>query len=277
MSTEQQKDPLCEVNDYGVATLTLNRVDKHNAFDDQLIAGLTNQLKQLQQLPNVRVLILRANGKHFSAGADLHWMKSMAQQSHEANLSDARALAHLMRTLDTFPHPTIALVHGCAYGGALGLICCCDIAIAEDRSRFCLSEVKLGLLPATIAPYVHRAIGNRHSRRYMLTAEAITAQTAKDIGLIHELVDVGTLDSALSPLIKHILKNSPAAITQAKLLCAKCYQQTIDNDLINHTSQLIADIRVSKHGQEGLDAFFSQRPASWVRTTGDDEDEHPTS
>jgi len=259
-----QQTVLCDVDSLGIATLTLNRPDKHNAFDDKLIARLTTHLNTLALHPEVRCLVLRANGKHFSSGADLNWMRAMAAQTAEQNLQDAKQLANLMHVLDTFPHPTIALVQGCAFGGALGLICCCDVAIAGHDARFCLSEVKLGLIPATIGPYVCRAIGTRQARRYMLTAERIGAPQAKQICLIHEVVDNEEMEARVDHFIQAFLTSSPAALVQAKRLCQHCDGQPIDQPLMDLTSEMIANIRVSEQGQEGLNAFFDKRPARWV-------------
>ncbi|MGF1871049.1 enoyl-CoA hydratase-related protein [Photobacterium indicum] len=272
-SDTESSDVLCEIDANGIATLILNRVSKKNAFDDSMIESLIHYIDTLAAIPTIRCLLLRANGTHFSAGADLHWMQSMAVKSVKENHQDAQQLAHLMQTLDTFPHPTIAVVQGCAFGGALGLICCCDIVIAQSDSQFCLSEVKLGLIPATIGPYVCRAIGVRYSRRYMLTAERIDANTAQHIGLIHLIVDTeakveeNRLEQQIIQLTQAILNNSPAALQQAKALCHTCENQPIDKKLIKYTSHLIADIRVSEQGQEGLSAFFDKRQPSWCTNT----------
>lgn len=267
---------LCEIDVNGVATLTLNRVSKNNAFDDEMIEGLIHYLDTLAAIPTLRCLLLRANGKHFSAGADLNWMKSMAAKPQLENQQSAEQLARLMSTLDNFPHPTIAAVHGCAFGGALGLICCCDIAIGLSDSQFCFSEVKLGLIPATIAPYVCRTIGVRSARRYMLTAERIDAHTAQQIGLLHQIINIEAeekhytnnihtaLDEHISKTIDALLANSPSALLQVKTLCKRCENQVINPELIRYTSQLIADIRVSKQGQEGITAFFEKRAPSWI-------------
>ncbi|EKO3930922.1 enoyl-CoA hydratase/isomerase family protein [Vibrio fluvialis] len=261
----RQSDVLCEVSADGIATLTLNRVDKHNAFDDVMISQLLDKLTQLQSNPAVRILLLQANGQHFSAGADLQWMRSMAGKSHSDNHSDAAQLALLMQTLDTFPHPTMAIVQGSAFGGALGLICCCDIALAAPNARFCLSEVRLGLIPATIGPYVCRAMGNRQARRYMLSAETIDAATALNLGLVHQVVGYqpDALEQAVNQFTMQLLANSPAALTQAKILCARCDAEPIDQKLIAHTSQVIAELRISAQGQEGLNAFFDKRTPDW--------------
>ncbi|MGF1875603.1 enoyl-CoA hydratase-related protein [Photobacterium frigidiphilum] len=271
----ESSDVLCEIDANGIATLILNRVSKKNAFDDSMTESLIHYIDTLAAIPTIRCLLLRANGTHFSAGADLHWMQSMAVKSVKENHQDAQQLAHLMQTLDTFPHPTIAVVQGCAFGGALGLICCCDIVIAQSNTQFCLSEVKLGLIPATIGPYVCRAIGVRYARRYMLTAERIDANTAQHIGLIHLIVDTEAkanakeyrLEQQITQLTQAILNNSPAALQQAKTLCHTCENQPIDKKLIKYTSHLIADIRVSEQGQEGLSAFFDKRQPSWCTNT----------
>ncbi|WP_442958632.1 enoyl-CoA hydratase-related protein [Photobacterium sp. Hal280] len=275
-------DPvLCTISRQGIATLTLNRPEKANAFDDQLIAAIRHYLQRLASHPDVSVLVLRASGKHFSAGADLRWMKAMGQKRRHDNLNDAQALAFLMNELDTFPHPTIAVVQGSAFGGALGLICCCDIALGSQETRFSLSEVKLGLIPATIAPYVCRTIGQRQARRFMLTAETIDADMARQLGILHEVsstnheqtTDSASLDELLEQTLARLLANSPAAMTQVKTLCKLCEQRPIDGALIRQTSEMIADIRISPQGQEGLNAFFEQRLPAWVKhnTTGQGE------
>lgn len=264
--TDNQADVLCDISPQGIATLTLNRVEKSNAFDDQMITLLLHHLNTLHSDERVRLLILRANGQHFSAGADLNWMRSMAARSHSDNHSDAAQLALLMQTLDTFPHPTIAVIQGCAFGGALGLICCSDIAIATPDARFCLSEVKLGLIPATIGPYVCRTLGQRQTRRYMLTAEMLDSSTAQHLGLIHQVVSAApdALTVAVDIMSQRMLLNSPAAMTQAKELCQCCNDSPLDQKLIAYTSQLIADIRISPQGQEGLAAFLEQRAPDWT-------------
>lgn len=265
MTTLKDTDYLtCSVDTFGVASLSLNRPDKHNAFNAQVIEQLIESINSLAQLPEVRCLVLRGNGKHFSAGADLGWMQSMVGKSEQENQEDASRLAQLMRCLDNFPHPTLAVVHGCAFGGALGLICCCDVAIADHSALFCLSEVKLGLVPATIGPYVNRAIGARQSRRYMLTAERFDANQAVEIGLIHEAVEASKLEKSVTEIVNQWQLNSPAALTQTKALIQECDSQTLDDALIEYTSQLIAKVRVSEQGQEGLKAFFDKRPPNWV-------------
>ncbi|MBC7963936.1 MAG: enoyl-CoA hydratase/isomerase family protein, partial [Steroidobacteraceae bacterium] len=210
---------LAVIDERGVVTLTMNRPELHNAFDDRLIATLTDALRQLAADPAVRVLLLAASGKSFSAGADLNWMRRMADYSHEQNLADAAALAELMRTLDSLPKPTIALVQGAAYGGGVGLAACCDIVLATARASFCLSEVRLGLIPAVISPYVVAAIGSRAARRYFLTAETFDALEAQRIGLVHEVVaDQDELTVVAERLTVQLLKNGPAALSAAKSL-----------------------------------------------------------
>src|SRR5271166_5134733 len=195
----------------GVATLTLNRPDRHNAFDDALIAELTNALKRLAGRSDVRMVVLASTGRSFSAGADLDWMRRMAGYSQDANLADAAALANMLHTLDRLPKPTIALVQGPAYGGGVGLAACCDTVIASERATFCLSEVKLGLTPATISPYVINAMGARWARRYFVSAEVFSAARAQAIGLVHEVVAETALEETKESLVKALLQGAPGA------------------------------------------------------------------
>ncbi|GAB7223417.1 enoyl-CoA hydratase-related protein [Vibrio owensii] len=263
-NTQRQDEVLWNVDEFGVATLTLNRTEKHNAFDACMIDLLIHRLDYLALRTDVRCLVLRGNGKHFSSGADLNWMKSMASSTRKQNLEDAQNLARLMHTLDAFPQPTIAVVQGSAFGGALGLICCCDIAIAADDANFCLSEVKLGLVPATISPYVMRAMGNRQARRYILSAEVINATKAEKFGIVHEVHKLDKIEVVVESLVDSLLLNSPDAMRKAKALCHQCHQNPIDGQLIQYTSQLIADIRVSPQGQDGLQAFLEKREPGWI-------------
>ncbi|WP_297893901.1 enoyl-CoA hydratase-related protein [Shewanella sp.] len=245
----------------GVAELILDRSDVHNAFDEVMISEMISVLGYFATHQDCQLLILKANGKNFSAGADLNWMRKQAKMDFEQNLNDAKVLAKLMRDLDQFPKPTIALVQGAAFGGALGLICASDIAIATERASFCLSEVKLGLIPAVISPYVARAMGNRASRRYMLTAERFSAQTALKLNVIHEISD--DLDAAAKPIIEALLANSPQGMAWVKTLLSRLEDGVIDQDTIDYTSERIARIRVSTEGQEGLNAFFEKRQPNW--------------
>ncbi|RVU32313.1 enoyl-CoA hydratase/isomerase family protein [Neptunomonas marina] len=257
---------LLEVDDQGIAQLTLNRPEVHNAFDDDVINQLISCLKEVSDSTTVRALILRSNGKNFSAGADLAWMKRMAQNSHQENLEDAGRLAELMERLNSLNKPTIGLVQGAAYGGAVGLAACCDIVIASAEAQFCLSEVKIGLIPAVISPYVVRAIGERQSRRYFLTAEPFSAEQACDFGLVHEVVATSELLSdAAARFTKQLRKNSPQGMHAAKELIFAVSSKVIDPAVIDDTAQRIADIRVSAEGQEGLSAFLEKRKPNWIQ------------
>ncbi|WP_341501627.1 enoyl-CoA hydratase/isomerase family protein [Gallaecimonas sp. GXIMD4217] len=252
-----------EIDGRGVATLSLNRPDKHNAFDDQLITALNDALDALAANPAVRLLVLRAEGKHFSAGADLAWMKRQVDASFEQNLAESEALAGLMDRLDRFPHPSLVRVQGAAFGGALGLIACGDIAVAADNALFCLSEVKLGLIPAVISPYVLRAMGPRVARRYMLTAERFNAEVALRHDLVHEVVPMDELDGAVEGHVQQLLMNGPQALKACKQLIQDVQGQAIDAPLRRRTAEAIAKIRVTDEGQEGLGAFFDKRRPAW--------------
>jgi len=261
----QQTDKvLFTIDKRGVATVTLNQPEIHNAFDDKLIVQLTDIFSRINQNKDVRVMVLAAAGKSFSAGADLNWMQRMATYSYEQNLADANALAKMFFILNTMDKPTIAKVQGAAFGGAVGLVACCDMAIGSKLSKFCLSEVKLGLIPATISPYVIDALGARIARRYFVTAEVFSATRARRLGLLSEAVVEEELDSTIENLIQHILKNSPAAIKEAKQLIFEVQNKPISDNLIAITSEKIAQLRVSEQGQEGLNAFLQKRRANWV-------------
>ncbi len=259
------KEPVqLEERSPGVWELILNRPERHNAFDEVLIAAMSERLEQAARQPGLRVLVLRGTGKHFSAGADLNWMQRAAKYDETQNLTDARQLAQLLRQLDQFPHPTLALVQGAAYGGALGLITCCDLVAAAADSRFCLSEVRLGLIPATISPYVLRALGPRQARRYMLTAEIIDAAAAERLGLVHLLAAPDQrLDEAAAPFIQAIIRNGPHALAAAKQLIRDFTGQTIDEALIDSSARRLARLRVGIEAREGLDAFLNKRPPAW--------------
>lgn len=250
----------------GVAELVINRPEVHNAFDDDVIAQLIGKLEAVSEDPEVRVLVLRSNGKNFSAGADLAWMKRMAKNSHQENIEDAGQLARLMKVLNDLNKPTIGLVQGAAYGGAVGLAACCDIVIAAESSSFCLSEVKIGLIPAVISPYVVRAIGERQSRRYFATAEVFTAREAQQFGLVHEVVATPELlDDACRRFVNTLRRNSPQAMHAAKELIFAVSSKVIDQDVIDDTARRIADIRVSDEGQEGLGSFLEKRKPNWIQ------------
>ncbi|MGQ9425153.1 enoyl-CoA hydratase/isomerase family protein [Gilvimarinus sp. F26214L] len=251
------------VDERGIARITLNRPDKSNAFDDGVIAQLTDALKKAQSDHGVRVVVLAANGKHFSAGADLEWMKRTAQMSEAENLSDARQLAELMLTLDRLGKPTVARVQGAAFGGALGLICCCDIALASDTARFCLSEARLGLAPAAISPYVVRAMGPRAARRYFLTTEVMSAQTALELNVVHEVLPEPDLDAKVDEIAGHLLNSGPQALAASKELVHQVEANFPDRDLQEYTARLIAKLRTGEEGQEGLSAFLEKRKPRW--------------
>jgi len=249
----------------GIATVTLNNEEKHNAFDDMMIGELTETFEHVANNDNVRVMVLSANGKSFSAGADLNWMKRISQYAYKENLADASALANMLKTLNFMPKPTIARVQGAAFGGAVGLVSCCDIAVASVHASFCLSEVKIGLIAATISPYVIAAIGSRAARRYFNTAEKLDALMAKDLGLVSEIVDAEQLDTSINTFIDALLRNSPAALKATKQLVFDIAGREINTGLIQETSKRIAAIRVSPEGQEGLTAFLEKRPAEWIQ------------
>lgn len=253
---------LSSLDERGVATLTLNRPEVHNAFDDALIAELNTAIDQFARHPEVRLLVLRSEGKSFSAGADLGWMKRMASYSREDNEKDAGELERLMRGLYDFPKPTLALVQGAAYGGAVGLVSCCDIALASDKASFSLSEAKLGLAPAVISPYVIAAIGARQASRFFLTAERFSAEQARDVDLVHEVCTPDALESRAAEFINTLLDNGPVALMACKALLRRI--SPADSPEIRHyTTTLIASLRTSQEGQEGLSAFFEKRAPAW--------------
>ncbi len=258
---------LLDIDNRGVATVTLNRPEKHNAFDDGLINELSRTFAAIEANKDVRVMVLTSNGKNFCAGADLGWMQRMAGYSFEDNKRDAEALANMLHLLNTLSVPTIAKIKGAAFGGALGLIACCDIAIACKMSKFCLSEVKIGLTPATISPYVIRAMGERQARRYFLSAEVFEAARGVELGLLHEAVSEEDIDEQTERLINALLGNSPAAVSAAKDLIFAVSHKPIDAALRQDTSERIAAIRVSDQGQAGLNAFLNKRPAPWRSTS----------
>ena len=242
----------------------LDRPAVHNAFDDALIAGLTATLEELGRDATVRAVVLEGAGASFSAGADLNWMRGMAAASEEANREDSLRLAKLMRTLDELPKPTIARVHGAAFGGGVGLVACCDIAIGVPEAKFGLTESRLGLLPAVISPYVISAIGARSARRYFATAEVFDAAEALRIGLLHEVIPSDQLDAAVDRQLALLLKAAPPASADAKRLVREVAAATARDRLDHDNAALIAALRVSPEGQEGLSAFLDKRRPSWV-------------
>lgn len=253
--------------DGAVARLALARPAVHNAFDDALIAELTDALEALDADPAVRAVVLTGDGSTFSAGADLGWMRRMAQASEDENRDDSLRLAKLMRTLNFLSKPTLCRVNGSAYGGGVGLVACCDYAIGVDTAKFSLSEVKLGLVPAVISPYVVQAIGGRHARRLFTGAEVLEANEACAIGLLHETCPATQLDERLDRTLHFWLKGGPEAQREAKQLALRMAGMSPESaaatDIEN--AALIARLRVSPEGQEGLTAFLEKRRASWVR------------
>jgi methylglutaconyl-CoA hydratase len=246
-----------------VATVRMNRPEKHNAFDEHLIAELTQEFRDLASDTAVRVVVLAANGQSFSAGADLDWMKRMSAMGRAENERDAMALADLMEAIDRCPKPVVGVIQGAAFGGGVGLVACCDIAIATSSASFCLSEVRLGLIPAVISPYVVAAIGPRACRRYFLTAERFDAATAAKLGLVHRVVEPEALEAARDETVKQLLTGGPAAQTAAKALVRRVTGALIDDALRHDTAARIADARASTEGKEGIAAFLEKRKPNW--------------
>lgn len=251
-----------------VATITLNRPNVHNAFDDALIAELTAALADCQRDPAVRAVVLTGTGASFSAGADLNWMRGMAKASEEDNRADSLRLATLMRTLNFLSKPTVARVNGSAYGGGVGLVACCDLAIGVDGAKFSLSEVKLGLVPAVISPYVIAAIGARQARRLFVSGEVFDAAAAARIGLLHESVPAERLDETVERALHFLAKGGPLAQAEAKQLALRTAGTTREaaERIDAENAALIARLRVSPEGQHGLSAFLDKRAPSWVQT-----------
>lgn len=248
-----------------IATITVNRPEVHNAFNEHVIVELTEAFQSAGGDPLVRAVILRGNGKSFSAGGDLNWMRRVAEYSFKENVADAMMLGVLLKTINFLPKPTIALVQGNAFGGGVGLAACCDIAIAEEGAQFCLSEVRIGIIPSIIAPYVIAAMGERNARRYFLTAERMDAQTAMRIGLVHEIAPPGGLDAVAETIIAALWAGAPAAQARGKRLILDIAKRKIDDDLIKFTAEKIAEARASDEGKEGLSAFLSKGEPSWRR------------
>lgn len=247
-----------------VASIWLNRPEVRNAFNELAIAEIAHAFRALDLERGVRVIVLAARGSAFCAGADLNWMKKMAGYSDDENLADAAALADMLHAIHRCSKPTIARVQGDCYAGGMGLVAACDMAVASESAGFCLSEVRLGLIPSTISPYVLRAIGERAARRYFLTAERFTAQQATDLGLVTELASDATLDQILEGLVQALLACSPHAVSEAKRLIVDVAGQDIDGKLITETVRRIADIRASTEGREGVQAFLTKRKPSWL-------------
>ncbi|MCI0430909.1 MAG: enoyl-CoA hydratase-related protein [Rhodospirillales bacterium] len=249
----------------GIATITLNRPEVHNAFDERMIAELAAALDAVAGRPELRVVQLAAAGASFSAGADLDWMRRMAGSSEEENRADAERLARLLHRLATLPKPTVALVQGAAYGGGVGLIAACDVALVAEGARFGLTEVRLGLVPAVISPYVIGSVGARWARRLFLTGERFDAELALRIGLVHEVLPADRLASRAAELAALLEEGAPKAQAEAKALVAQVSGEAADEFLIDHTSALIARLRAAPEGREGVAAFLEKRKPSWRR------------
>ncbi|SEI51476.1 gamma-carboxygeranoyl-CoA hydratase [Pseudomonas sp. NFR16] len=254
---ELERDPR------GFVTLWLDRPEKNNAFNAQMIRELIIALDRIQSDASLRFVLLRGRGRHFSAGADLAWMQESANLDFNTNLGDARELGELMYNLAKLKCPTLAVVQGAAYGGALGLISCCDMAIGSDDAQFCLSEVKIGLAPAVISPFVVQAIGERHARRYALTAERFNGTRAREIGLLAECYPAAELESHVQQWVANLLLNSPQAMRVSKDLLRETAHGELSPALRRYCENTIARIRVSAEGQEGLRAFLQKREPAW--------------
>ena len=247
-----------------VATVTLNRPDVRNAFNDEVIVEMTTAFDTLGARADVRCIVLAANGTAFCAGADLNWMRSMADYTREQNLADAGRLAAMMHAVYACPKPTIARIQGDVYAGGTGLVAACDIAVSSDAAHYCLSETRLGLVPSTISPYVIRAMGARVAHRYFLTAERFTAAEAWRIGFVHEVVTAAELDNKVAEVAQALVNAGPEAVK----LCKKLVQDVAGHDitpaLIQMTVESIADVRVSPEGREGLRSFLQKRKPNWL-------------
>jgi methylglutaconyl-CoA hydratase len=251
-----------EVSD-GVATVWMNRPDRHNAFDETLIAELNDTFRRLDDDAEARVIVLAGRGKSFSAGADLNWMRRAAAYTLDENLGDARALAAMLRTIDRTRKPTLARIHGAALGGGTGLACACNVAIASTDASFATTEVKFGIVPATIGPYVVRAIGERMASRYFLTAERFDAHEARRIGMVHDVCAPAELDDRVRSLAGNLLVGGPCAQAAAKQLIRSIVHRPIDDRLIEETAQCIANLRATPEAKEGVGAFLDKREPRW--------------
>ena len=247
-----------------VARITLTMPEIRNAFSDEVIQAITEAFADVGARADVRAVVLAAEGSAFCAGANLNWMRRMADYTREENLADASKLAAMLRTIAECPKPTIARVQGDVYAGGMGLVAACDMAVSVDTAWYCLSEVKIGLAPATISPYVIRAMGARAAQRYFLTAERFTAAEAHRIGFVHEVVTADALDAKVDELLKALTSASPAAVVACKTLVADVVGRDIDEGLIAYTVEAIADIRASAEGREGVQAFLNKRKPAWL-------------
>ncbi|QIO05812.1 enoyl-CoA hydratase/isomerase family protein [Acinetobacter shaoyimingii] len=252
-----------------VATVWLNRAELHNAFNTKVIEELDACFTALNSRDDIRVVILAGRGKSFSAGADLNWMKQAGQASIEDNEADALKLAKMLQSLATLKQPTIARVHGIAFGGGMGLASACDICVASTDAKFATSEVRLGLAPSTISPYVIRAIGARQASRYFLTAERINVEQAKAIGLVHEISTPESLDAKVDEIVQNILLGGPEAQASSKALIRMVDHQEVTEDLLHKTAQHIAHVRQGAEAKNGLTAFLNKQSPAWIKATAE--------
>ena len=252
----------------GVTTVTLNRPDVRNAFNDEVITELTAVFLELGKRPEVRCVVLAGSGTAFCAGADLNWMKRMAGYTREENLEDAGGLARMLEVIYACPKPTIARVQGDVYAGGTGLVAACDIAVAVDTAQFCLSETRLGLIPATISPYVIRAMGARAAHRWFLSAERFSAAEAHRIGFVHEVVPAAQLDAKVHEIAAALVGAGPEAVKACKQLVHDVAGHEITPGLIRRTVEGIADIRASEEGREGIRSFLEKRKPNWLLPNG---------
>lgn len=256
-------DLMESMDDRGVVSLTLNRPHRRNAFESGLVASLTRSLGRLDKDPTARVIVLSGAGENFCAGGDIDWMRLGSDRTPEENRQEASDLAEMFQALDRLSKPTIAVVQGAAFGGGVGLACCCDIAIASTNARFSLSEVRLGLIPAVVGPYVVRAIGPRQARALFLSGEIIGADHALHVGLVNEISTEGTLSAVRDRLVEALLLGAPGAQSLAKHLVRMCGNRTIDAALVQETARLLAERRVSTEGVAGLNGFSKKRKPDW--------------
>lgn len=258
---------VCTVSPQGVARVEMARPKVHNAFDEVMIGELAEVMAQLSNDPAVRVIVLAGQGKAYSAGADLQWMRRASEATQEWNLADARRFADMLWRLASCPKPTIARVHGVALGGGVGLVCACDIAVAADDATFALSEVKFGILPAVIGPYLANAVGKRHAKRLALTARRIDAAEALELGLVHAVHPAGQLDAAVDEVAGELMANGPQAMAEVKALFARLPVGPVTEDIRELTAQTISRVRTSDEAREGFAAFLGKRPAAWTRSS----------
>ncbi len=259
----EEKTVLTDIDNRGVARITLNRPEVRNAMNEVLIRDLADAVDVVGADDGVRAVILTGRGKGFCAGGDLRWMRKTADYTVEQNHADGQKLGWMLNKLNTMPKPVIGLINGHAFGGGVGVVACCDIVIASTAAKFSLSEVRLGLIPATISPYVVRKIGQAHSRRYFLTAEIFDAHRAEAISLVHTVVEPDQLEAGGEEFVGHLLLGGPKAHGICKDLILQVSDREVDPDLIDWTSRLIADTRASSEGKEGCSAFLEKRKPAW--------------